>query len=189
MFSPIKIDVLTKDVTQSVKNKITEIDSSGEDIKELKIELNDTTGNFEDVIGIIDAINTSGVDLICHANGKLGAAGVVLLSAGKPGRRTSEMGTVLVLNDEEPEKFGRFKRVKNPAAGLISHLLCTTTGKKAPVRNAVDSMNILTAYDGLKLGIVDEVVGITTKYEDLLKPKKKGEKEKAAESETATTTA
>lgn len=178
----VKVEKVDKENGQNVINRVAEANASTDETKEVELEIGSRTGNItgDDIayaLPIIEAIGDSGVDLITHGIGRLGAAGTILLSSGKPGRRSADMSAVLVLNDAESEKLGRFKRVKNPNAGLMEHLLTITTGKKRPVRDAVTTMNVLSVYDAKKIGIVDEIIGIKSKYEEILRPKKKGKKD------------
>jgi ATP-dependent protease ClpP protease subunit len=170
----IKIETLTKETAQSVNSTIAEFIGSSDEKNEVELDfVNCSSGSINSALEIIQSINNTPVDLITHAHGKIGAAATILFSAGKPGKRTADMDTMLVLNDEESQKLGRFRNVKNPNAGLIEHLLTITTGKKRPIREAVTTMHVLTVYDAKKIGIVDQIIGISSKYEELLKAKKK----------------
>ena len=129
------------------------------------------------------------VELLTKALGKLSAAGTVLAGGGKIGRRSAGLQTLFVLNDAESEKIGKFRKVANPNLGLMDYMLVRATSKKRGVKQALASMNVISSFEAVELGILDTLEGFESMYAEELKPKsKKTSEAPALKIETEVTT-
>lgn len=168
-----KVQNLDKSMADQIKSSIEEISKSEETPKQLTLELDSTTGDLLLAVEIVRMAHGLKVELITRASGKLSSAGTVLAGGGKIGRRSAGLQTQLVLNDAESEKIGKFRKVANPNLGLMEYMLVRTTNKKRGVKQALASMNVISSFEALELGILDTLEGFESMYAEELKPKSK----------------
>lgn len=185
----IQVALLDQETTNRFNQTIDELEASGEEDNELDVVFNATKGDIKTAIPILQKVHGSNVHMSGHAKGIISSGGTLLLVGCKPGRRTVEMSAMLGLNDEELEKLGRFRNVKNPNSGIMIHMLSELTGKKKAMKDIVTMMNVISPFDAVRYGLVDIVEGFKTKYEDEVKPKnkKKGDEAEAKTEASAQT--
>lgn len=173
MNTSFKVQNLDKSMADQIKSSIDEISKSEASPKQLTLELDSTTGELILAVEIVRMAHELKVELLTKASGKLSSAGTVIAGAGKIGRRSAGLQTLLVLNDAESEKLGKFRKVANPNLGIMEYMLVRTTTKKRGVKQALASMNVITSFEAVELGILDTLEGFESMYAEELKPKSK----------------
>jgi len=183
------VSILDEATTDRINRALDELNASEDVEKELELTLDSTKGDIKTAIPILQKVHNSDVHVIGHAKGLISSGATLLLAGCKPGRRTVEMSAMLGLNDSELDKAGKFRNVKNPNSGIMIHMLSELTGKKKSMKDAVTTMNVISPFDAVKFGLVDNVEGFRTKYEEEIKPKKKKKDEVETKAEAIVQTA
>lgn len=145
----------------------------------LEIILEDTTGDLESALRIIQAIHEAeNIDAETKSKGKLGRAGTLVAASGKPGFRSADRGATFELLSGSLYPSDVDATTLREEDELFFEILPKLTGKRKAVFDIITKQKIVNCSGAIKLGIIDSRPQFINKY---LQKGTKGDK-KAADS-------
>lgn len=131
----------------------------------LEITLENTSGDIEDAVAIIQAIHgCEDIDLHTHAKGKIDPAGTVFVAAGQPGFRSSDRNATFELLRGSIYPSNADMSTLREEDELFVEVLQKLTGKRKAVLEAIKKYKSLNSASALRLGIIDSRPEFKSKY-------------------------
>jgi ATP-dependent protease ClpP protease subunit len=180
-----ELKVLDEKSKKAVLKMINELDKK-EGKTALHLILRETKGESVNAFEIIEAVNSSRVDLHVESFGNIGIAGTLLMAAGKPGHRIAHPGSSfqIVHGDKYEDNFNM--NSLRPEDDATIEALIALNGKGKKLFEAINTSSFVSEKVAKKLGIIDKTYKIVNKYKN--KNDKKAKDAKTSEVKDAIAT-
>jgi ATP-dependent protease ClpP protease subunit len=160
-----ELNVLDEETKKSVLKVINDLDKKVGNTAILLI-LRETRGEPAKAFEIIEAVNSSKVDLHVESFGKIGIAGTLLLAAGKPGHRIAHPGSSFQIVHGDNYEDNINKNSLRPEDQATIEALIALNGKGKKLFEAIKTGSFVSDKVAKKLGIIDKTYKIVSKYKN-----------------------
>ena len=150
---------------EEIRQIIDEMKKNGNEQGILEIILENTSGDIEDAMPIIQAIHgCENIDLHTHAKGKIDRAGTLIAAAGQPGFRSTDRNATFELLTGSTYPSNVDMSTLREEDELFVEVLQKLTGKRKAVLEAIKKSKSLNSASALRLGIIDSRPEFKSKY-------------------------
>lgn len=152
----VKLSKIDANASEQIRQTIEEIRKDGKLPGEIEIVLQDTSGEIESAVELIQELHASDeIDLVTNSKGKIDRAGTLIAAAGKPGSRSADRSATfeLLVGATYPSNVDLTTLREEDA--LFVEVLQKLTGRPKAILDAITKMKQINAASAQRLKIID----------------------------------
>lgn len=152
------------------------------DPKEIQLDFDNSKGDINSAIAILQEMHRSKVEFIATCKGNLDLASTILIAGCKIGSRKSELASFCL--NEDTTKIGKTRKSLTANERNALDILGQLTRKRSKIEAKMTSGETLISSEAKTLGLVDESILFVDRYAEERKASKKDKgKDKKKEGE------